>query len=355
MTPTVSLRKASVLSCWCQWHYDANVSTETPETSPLTLIGLDVSDERLYRQLLRGSGSSLRTLSEVTGMAPHTLLAEVARFEALGLVRLEGDVVRAVAPDLAFESVLTAEHERLETAAGRLDALRSMVPSLVAEHLVSRHQPQRPADVQAVEDVDVVALLRSLAEDSTGDMLWLRPDQWRLAMAQDMDDLVRTLLASGRRSRAIYPARVLEEAPNALRRRAEAGEEVRILAVVPARLSILGHSAALMPDRWGDNSGRRLVVREDSLVGALTAFFESLWDRAMSVPGLDGQRVDLDGNRGRQLLLQQLAGGAKDEQIARALGISLRTVRRRVAELLDDLAVDSRFQAGVEAVRRGWI
>ena len=43
------------------------------------------------------------------------------------------------------------------------------------------------------------------------------------------------------------------------------------------------------------------------------------------------------------------------EQISRALGISLRTVRRRVAEITDDLGADSRFQAGVEAVRRGWL
>jgi DNA-binding NarL/FixJ family response regulator len=57
----------------------------------------------------------------------------------------------------------------------------------------------------------------------------------------------------------------------------------------------------------------------------------------------------------RRLLLEQLTRGAKDEQIARELGLSLRTVRRRVAEVLGELGADSRFQAGVEAVRRGWI
>ncbi|HEX5861291.1 MAG TPA: helix-turn-helix domain-containing protein, partial [Nocardioides sp.] len=57
----------------------------------------------------------------------------------------------------------------------------------------------------------------------------------------------------------------------------------------------------------------------------------------------------------RRFLLQQLAAGAKDEQIARVLGISLRTVRRRVADLLSELGVDTRFQAGAEAVRRGWL
>jgi DNA-binding NarL/FixJ family response regulator len=45
--------------------------------------------------------------------------------------------------------------------------------------------------------------------------------------------------------------------------------------------------------------------------------------------------------------------GAKDETIARQLGVSLRTVRRRVAELMDELGASTRFQAGMEAVRRG--
>jgi DNA-binding NarL/FixJ family response regulator len=73
----------------------------------------------------------------------------------------------------------------------------------------------------------------------------------------------------------------------------------------------------------------------------------------MAVPGLEGGPPDPTGTR--RLLLGQLARGAKDEQIARALGLSLRTVRRRIAEIMADLGADSRFQAGVEAVRRGWL
>ena len=58
---------------------------------------------------------------------------------------------------------------------------------------------------------------------------------------------------------------------------------------------------------------------------------------------------------GRQFLLEQLMAGATDEVIARKLGIGLRTVRRRIAALMIELGVDTRFQAGVEAVRRGWL
>jgi DNA-binding NarL/FixJ family response regulator len=55
----------------------------------------------------------------------------------------------------------------------------------------------------------------------------------------------------------------------------------------------------------------------------------------------------------RRLILELLMLGTKDESIARQLGISLRTVRRRVAGLMDELGATTRFQAGLEAARRG--
>ena len=81
--------------------------------------------------------------------------------------------------------------------------------------------------------------------------------------------------------------------------------------------------------------------------------FEGLWEKAVPVPALEGRSGAEAG--GQRLLLGQLAAGAKDDQIARALNLSVRTVRRRVADLLDDLGAASRFQAGAEAVRRGWL
>ncbi|MGW0499461.1 hypothetical protein ACWD0Z_29745 [Streptomyces sp. NPDC003007] len=54
-------------------------------------------------------------------------------------------------------------------------------------------------------------------------------------------------------------------------------------------------------------------------------------------------------------VLRALGSGATDEAAARDLGMPLRTKRRRVAELLDGLDADSRFQAGVRAGERGLI
>lgn len=50
-----------------------------------------------------------------------------------------------------------------------------------------------------------------------------------------------------------------------------------------------------------------------------------------------------------------LEDGLTDEGIARKLGVSIRTVRRLMADLLKRLNAQGRFQAGAEAVRQGWL
>lgn len=324
--------------------------------SPLTMAGLRPGEELLYRRILRSSGASRQRLTEITGLSLAELDEVVTRLADAGLVRLSADTVTAEPPVEALGRVLEQQTRRLARDAEQVDALRNLVPSLAAEHLTSLGADGAAAShvgVQAVLRDDVAGLLRELVTESAGDVLWFRPDQWRLPVGREGDALVRDLVEAGRTSRALYPARVLEEAPDVLRTRAGAGELIRVVAVVPSRMVVLGREAALVPDRWGGDTGRRLVIREQSLVAALADLFESHWEHAMSVPGLGGSVSDHTGDR--QLLLQQLTRGARDEQIARTLGISLRTVRRRVAELMAELGVESRFQAGVEAVRRGWV
>ncbi|MGH3331965.1 MAG: helix-turn-helix domain-containing protein [Nocardioidaceae bacterium] len=324
--------------------------------TPLSLLGLGATEEQVYRVLLRNDALTQSELSEMSGLGVDEVRGVVDRLAVPGLVDANGEGIRANPPDQVLGRLISEETHRLHVVGEQLDALRGFLPSLVADHLAAKGPRSEPVEVELVEGGDIVRLIRTLGATSSGELLWVRPDQWRLPVSRDIDDWVRRTVRAGRRSRVIYPARVLEEAPDVVRLRAEAGEHVRILASVPCRLAIMGRSAALMPERWGSvNTGRRLVVRQEALVSALTALFESMWDRGVAVPGLDGQ---LDGpNRAddRRLLLDQLAGGVKDEQIARAMGLSLRTVRRRVAEMLEELGVDSRFQAGVEAVRRGWI
>jgi DNA-binding NarL/FixJ family response regulator len=153
--------------------------------------------------------------------------------------------------------------------------------------------------------------------------------------------------------RGLYAPESLEY-PGALaaaRRAVAAGEQSRVHPKVPMKLAIADRRVALLPLVLEDMVASALVIRPCALLDALVALFELLWQQATPlVPaGADHPHPSDLG------LLTLLAGGAKDETIARQLGISPRTVTRRVAELLDELGARTRFQAGVLAERHGWL
>ena len=85
------------------------------------------------------------------------------------------------------------------------------------------------------------------------------------------------------------------------------------------------------------------------LVTAFTVLFEVLWADGHPFPAPRTGATEDDDEQ----LLDLLARGFKDEAIARYLGWSLRTVRRRVARLMEDLGTRTRFQLGAQAVRSG--
>lgn len=54
-------------------------------------------------------------------------------------------------------------------------------------------------------------------------------------------------------------------------------------------------------------------------------------------------------------ILEELISGDTDVTVSRRLSMSPRTFSRRVAELLDYLGVNTRFQAGMEVALHGWV
>ena len=323
---------------------------------PLTALGLSPAQERLYRALLRVASMSPESAAEVLG-APEgspDYAEAVDDLVSRGLVLHAIDDLVAAPPARALALRLEPTVLGADQLRERLAAVQDLLPELEAEHRTAREERTEHVELQAIDRQQVVPTLQTIALETTGELRWLRPQHWVSGAAGDR--WIGQLLAGGRRSRAIYPARALEEAPVAVRRRAERGEHVRVLGSVPGRLALIGDVAALVPRSLGPGDDVILVVRQRALVDSLIWLFESLWERALVVPGLPGDGDTVSADEGaRRLLLEQLARGAKDEQIARTLGLSLRTVRRRVADLMDDLGAGSRFQAGVEAVRRGWI
>ncbi|WP_033443075.1 helix-turn-helix domain-containing protein [Saccharothrix sp. NRRL B-16314] len=69
----------------------------------------------------------------------------------------------------------------------------------------------------------------------------------------------------------------------------------------------------------------------------------------------DADEAGLEPTDATRRLLLLMRTGAIDEAIARELGVSPRTVHRRITRLQDLLGVRSRFQLGVIVCERGWV
>ena len=321
----------------------------------LTALGFATAVDRTYQRVLSHSGRELDWVAAALGRAPEELLRDVEPLVDFGIVRIEDGRVYVDTPTEALARIVAANAEEAALAGRRLEQVTAAIPFLAAA--TARPGPDEVREIQPLHGEittggEPARLVAALLAQSRGDLMWLRPDQWRLPREDAMLPVIADLVADGRRSRAIYPVRALHQAPETLIARAEAGEQIRVVPDLPTRMFIIGTTHAVLPEPLGFADEPRSLVRQRGLVEALTLLFELLWERAAPVPSLDrGEaRPDL-----RRFLLQQLAAGAQDEQIARTLGISLRTVRRRVAAVLTELGADSRFQAGVEAARRGWL
>jgi len=89
--------------------------------------------------------------------------------------------------------------------------------------------------------------------------------------------------------------------------------------------------------------GTATVTYSPSILHTLRALFTGTWRAAR--PPTDAPA----GDRLTREILDCLNAGHKDDAAARRLGLSVRTYRRHVAEILRDMGAASRFQAGVRA------
>lgn len=140
-----------------------------------------------------------------------------------------------------------------------------------------------------------------------------------------------------------------------------AGEQARVFSGVPLKLFVSDDDIAMI-SLPGASSGESsestsLLAYPSPLLDALIELFESFW--RLSVPfdpgGVGGPSESLERAADTRRLLHLLAAGLSDKAIARDLGISERTLHRRMSKLHERLGVRSRFQIGVQAARNGWI
>lgn len=176
-------------------------------------------------------------------------------------------------------------------------------------------------------------------------------------LADATDDALATL-ARGVTQRVVYSRESLEH-PGHLKEVIEpcikAGEQARVLPSVPVKLVIIDEAYALvsLSIKEADVHNTMLVVQPCGLFSALVALFEQSWQNALPFHGRTTHPGGLPPSDRRLLWL--LAGGASDDIIARELGISRRTLFRRLQILMAQLGAANRFQMALQAQRSGWL
>jgi hypothetical protein len=163
-----------------------------------------------------------------------------------------------------------------------------------------------------------------------------------------------------KRSRKLYSPAVLADARDreTLRELAGHGMRIRITTTPLSRgTTFIDRRTMILTGPGGPTPSARdartyTVSDAPALVDGAYALFEAAWENATDlITFLDTQRPRIDDQT--STVLRALGSGVTDEAAARELGMSLRTYRRRVAELLVTLNAGSRFQAGVRAGELG--
>src|SRR5215212_138502 len=156
-------------------------------------------------------------------------------------------------------------------------------------------------------------------------------------------------LDRGAKLRCIYHPGFDAERLKELTLFAAKGEDSRT-APVPMKLILVDAQIAMIPSMRSYLPGHELmmsVVQHPSLVDALQWLFEAVWDTAVPIAAA----ALSDSDPRRQMLMSLLMAGSTDSAIANHLGINVRSVRRWISDLMDQLGVATRLQLGAALVR----
>lgn len=318
----------------------------------LDALGISPIEERLYRELLRQPHAPLAELAAAGGISIGQARRAVAGLSRAGLVsRRYGSSSRLIPapPDVAVEALIARRTEELGRA------------RLAATGLQDEYRQGSRRD-NAAELIEVITGRDAIYQRS---VQLLHAARREILMFDKppyigpLDNAIQfELLARGIRWRSVYAPEALESADRLqqmsdLRR---AGERARIAPELPLKLAIADGSLALLPLTTDElEQEMAILVHPCSLLTTLVTLFELFWERGMPAAGeLSGAGNAWRPSEADRTLLLLLTAGATDEAIARRLGISLRTARRRLAELMHTAGAQTRFQLGLVAGRQGW-
>lgn len=317
------------------------------DLSVLESLGLNREEQDLYEELVSRPPVCAAELADRS-----VALVKLVELDLVTLVSTDPPRYVVLPPDTALD-VLARRRERELT-----DARRKMVELTVRFH--GSTMRREPADL-----VEVLHGDQEIAQTMSRLLLGARNEVcgWDAPPYRDDPNQVNQLeidqLKRGVSFRVIYDRRSSVDRPGRLAALIQGiadGEQARV-GDVPMKLIVTDAPMAFVPfDVHATHHETALLVHDPVMVEGLAALFELYWRKAVPLATYDPQPPATDRPTAAERdLLALLMSGFTDNEMAVHLGWSERTVRKHIDGMRHRLDADTRFEAGYQAVLRGWL
>ena len=332
------------------------------EVAALVGLGMPETPARVWTAMHDTPGAGVDELVLILGLSESEIRAGLDELADRALVRASRqDMGRLVpiAAEAGMQLLLRAQEAEPETHRRTLEQRRERITKTLNAGLAPNGDGDPAGRIERLTDPDVIqARFEQLAYTTTTCIDTLMPvaalpaDMLAEALPLDAESLTR-----GVRMRMLYLEAIRNDAPTIgyARDVAALGAEVRTAPTLPHRLYISDRRIALVP-LDPDVCGKGVAcVSEPGAIALLLEFFDTVWRHAapLDIGNPVHPRSGLTDTE--RELLTLLAAGSTNETVAKKLGVSLRTVRRIMADLMNRLDASSRFEAGIKAAKKGWL
>jgi DNA-binding CsgD family transcriptional regulator/sugar-specific transcriptional regulator TrmB len=322
-------------------------------------LGLDSVSEAVYRSMLAHRDWGVAEIAEHLHCSESGVRESLDRLADLALLRRSRErsgQLLPVSPEAGLQLLLRRQKADLLQRQQRFAENEAEVSRLVADLAATR--PVTTDDgTEQLDGIDAIqSRLEELAHRATSECLSLMPGGGQsaesLAASRPLDD---HMLRHGVAVLTVYLDSVRNDTPTLgyVRWLTELGGEVRTAPTLPLRMVLFDREVALVPIDPENTRRGAIQITVPGVITALVATFEQVWAGAIPI-GDESKHVGAELTPQERELLRLLSKGLTDQVAARRLGISLRTERRMMAEIMRRLSAHSRFEAGIRASERHW-
>lgn len=326
----------------------------------LDVLGLGPDDERVYRELLGRPDCPAAPLSDLLAMTRPLVDEVLCRLVGWGLVIRSADDRFTAAPPAVALGALIGQ---------RRDGLRMAEQALVTfaeEHRAAMTGSSISDLIEVVTGVDAIRHRFLQVQQAARSQVRSFITAPFVAVPPDENSAEPVALGRGVRFRAVLDRAVLAE-PGIVADAIESlrnGVQLRVADQVPMKLVLADADLGLVPlavTPAGDPGA--VLLHRSGLLDALDALFETVWRTAhpleLAGTGREAEPTVELGPEGPtdldRKILALLLAGLTDPTAATQLGLSPRTLHRRLRHLMDLAGVRTRMQLGGHAVRHGWV